>query len=272
MTCSSHSDDVRASAFTLIELLVVISIVSLLMAVLMPALSKARHSAVQLKCLTQVRQITLGAVSYAHGNRQILPPHRLSETAGYGCTDRPYNPSWSGFSPRGFYYLGGEYVHYDLFFCAGNNIPQWANKTGLTAPAPGVRHGRGTYLWRFVRIDGSSPNATPTPTTNPQLARLDIGQVYPSGLPGLGYGAGHIVRPSQTAYVADNISGFNSSTGEPGITAQVHRTGVNVAYYDGHARFRAMSILDPYIQATPTLMNDVYRVPHNGTRYLFDIK
>lgn len=52
-------------AFTLIELLVVIAVIALLIAILLPALKGARDSAKAVICLSNMRQIGVGLVSYA---------------------------------------------------------------------------------------------------------------------------------------------------------------------------------------------------------------
>jgi len=61
-------------AFTLIELLVVISIVALLIALLLPALSRARSTALIAACGSNQRQLITALVTYASDSDGILPP------------------------------------------------------------------------------------------------------------------------------------------------------------------------------------------------------
>lgn len=68
------------SGFTLIELLVVIAIIALLIGILLPALSKARRTAQQLKDSTQIRNILQAMAVFANSNRDTYPlPSRLDK-------------------------------------------------------------------------------------------------------------------------------------------------------------------------------------------------
>ena len=63
----------KTRGFTLIELLVVISIISILIGILVPALSGARRAAIAIVCGQQERQIGLGIQMSAMDNHNYLP-------------------------------------------------------------------------------------------------------------------------------------------------------------------------------------------------------
>jgi len=60
-------------AFTLVELLVVISIISLLIAILLPALNKTRMLAVRVKCAHNLKQINIAMNLYSDDNDNFYP-------------------------------------------------------------------------------------------------------------------------------------------------------------------------------------------------------
>src|SRR5512133_2207687 len=61
------------SAFTLVELLVVIGIIAVLIAILLPALKRAREAAVQTACMSNLRQISMLFQIYTNESKGWFP-------------------------------------------------------------------------------------------------------------------------------------------------------------------------------------------------------
>ncbi len=64
----------RRRALTLVELLVVIGIIAVLIALLMPALRKARESAQRVRCISNLRQVTSVLQIYLVDSKGYFPP------------------------------------------------------------------------------------------------------------------------------------------------------------------------------------------------------
>ncbi len=86
----------RKSGFTLVELLVVIAVIALLLAILIPAMQKAKETARRVICANQVRQIGAAIAVYANSYDDFLPWYRGEDPAfkeAYNCKPvYPLNP------------------------------------------------------------------------------------------------------------------------------------------------------------------------------------
>src|SRR6476646_5638693 len=81
----------RCRAFTLVELLVVVGIIAVLIAILMPALGRAREQGNRIKCLSNMRQIGMAFQSYMNENKLHFPdPAAANHADAWVC----WNPNW----------------------------------------------------------------------------------------------------------------------------------------------------------------------------------
>lgn len=99
-----RSSDNRQSAisnqksFTLLELLVVVAIITVLIAILLPAIAGARESAGRVACGTSLRQMSTAHFGHVHASIPY-PPRNGAEPLG----NAPWIEPTHGRSPRAHY-------------------------------------------------------------------------------------------------------------------------------------------------------------------------
>jgi prepilin-type N-terminal cleavage/methylation domain-containing protein/prepilin-type processing-associated H-X9-DG protein len=84
--------------FTLIELLVVIAIIAILAAILFPVFAQARAKARAITCISNLKQVGMGAMMYSQDYDEIILPERMSyadsEVGTYQGTVRDWARYW----------------------------------------------------------------------------------------------------------------------------------------------------------------------------------
>ena len=222
----------RQRGFTLIELLVVVSIISLLIALLLPALSNARAAARQTQCLSNYRQIGIAYFNYvANYNDYGSPDGIILPDPG----PWPANSSarWHNWALLG-QYLGND-AKYDgalnkteVVYCTEHKKTAETGNVGI-----GLNMRQGS---RVTRSEGAT------------LPRLKFTGVR---------------SPAKFILFVDQISGWRwekyyqgdtaTATGS-GTTAMVlyrHNNGAAVSFGDGHAS----AFLDRTPGSTPAGLN-----------------
>ena len=80
----------KRRGFTLIELLVVIAVIAVLMAIMIPALNRAREQGKRAVCMSQLKQLGMSWVLYADDNNQrIVNACTVANTEGHKDEDEP---------------------------------------------------------------------------------------------------------------------------------------------------------------------------------------
>jgi prepilin-type N-terminal cleavage/methylation domain-containing protein/prepilin-type processing-associated H-X9-DG protein len=107
--------EMRHAAFTIIELLVVIAIIGILAALLFPFFSRARERDRQTACLSNLKQIGMALLLYAHDYDQAMPVlgPKVPPIHGGGEDSQPYDRQLM------------PYVKNDrVYACPGDSVPR----------------------------------------------------------------------------------------------------------------------------------------------------
>jgi prepilin-type N-terminal cleavage/methylation domain-containing protein len=175
----------RKAGFTLIELLVVIAIIALLMAILLPSLSRARESAKRIVCSGQVKQVGVAVLAYASDYVNRMPTYNSNRAKkpyelvhSYALYRDDFADEMGRLLPMklALLYEGGFITEPKVFYCPSNVDPLYKYES-YCLPRPwgslpqqfNAMHGTGHNQWvrmgyTYLPTDPrSATDATGTP-------------------------------------------------------------------------------------------------------------